>query len=266
MLENLHTHSPLCQHASGRPVEYALKAVSLGMETLGFSDHTPFRDNRLSDVRMKFAELPTYLSWIDQAQAQCPQIQIFRGLECEGLSDQYGYYQDVLLGEYNLDYLIGAAHTLGRYPRYQSCFTEVKDTQSLRKYVDQVLQMIQSKLFLFIAHPDLFGCRFKQWGPELRSASRDIASAAKEAQVPLEINGNGFRKQKQNHTSFPLYPWPPFWEEVALAGAPVVINSDAHHPDELADGIQQGTKMAKQLDLVVLDASTMGLFSCGDKS
>ena len=34
-------HTPLCHHATGEPVEYAKRALELGLQEIGFSDHSP---------------------------------------------------------------------------------------------------------------------------------------------------------------------------------------------------------------------------------
>ena len=42
MIANLHTHTPRCRHASGTEEEYVRCALDAGLQTLGFSDHTPY--------------------------------------------------------------------------------------------------------------------------------------------------------------------------------------------------------------------------------
>ena len=40
---NFHTHTFRCHHASGTPEEYVLRAIDVGIEYMGFSDHFPYR-------------------------------------------------------------------------------------------------------------------------------------------------------------------------------------------------------------------------------
>ena len=38
---NYHTHTKLCNHAVGMPEDYIKKAIELGFDELGMSDHAP---------------------------------------------------------------------------------------------------------------------------------------------------------------------------------------------------------------------------------
>ena len=50
MLKNsYHTHCQLCRHASGMPSEYIAKAVELGMNEIGISDHAHVLEEFLSE-------------------------------------------------------------------------------------------------------------------------------------------------------------------------------------------------------------------------
>ena len=44
-------HTPLCHHAVGEPVEYAAQALRLGLTEIGFSDHSPMRQDDFDDWR-----------------------------------------------------------------------------------------------------------------------------------------------------------------------------------------------------------------------
>ena len=48
-----HTHTPLCRHAEGEPIDYARRARQLGLGELGFSDHSPMPDDGFDDFRKK---------------------------------------------------------------------------------------------------------------------------------------------------------------------------------------------------------------------
>ena len=38
---NYHTHTKLCNHAEGMPIDYVARAVELGYREIGISDHGP---------------------------------------------------------------------------------------------------------------------------------------------------------------------------------------------------------------------------------
>ena len=52
-----HMHTPLCHHATGEPTEYAARAVALGLTEIGFSDHSPMRQDNFDEWRMNFDKL-----------------------------------------------------------------------------------------------------------------------------------------------------------------------------------------------------------------
>ena len=232
---NFHTHTFRCKHAKGDVADYCAKAIELGMETLGMSDHSALPDNRWQHVRMPYAQLDDYADAIDQARIDYPQLDIRKGMECEYVPKLHSFYVDELLGERQFDYLIGAAHFFtDTNGNWSGTYGGTNSPKALADFARYTVKMIETGLFDFIAHPDLFGNCYPNWDADTAACSRDIAAAAAEFGVGLEINALGLRKQahKKNHP-FPLYPWEPFWDVVAEAGAPVLINSDAHRPEDL---------------------------------
>ena len=79
----------------------------------------------------------------------------------------------------------------------------------------------------------------RQLLPELgrqhrRLLTRESSRAATACGVGLEINALGLRKIAARPDSpFPMYPWQPFWEMAAEHDVSVIVNSDAHRPDDL---------------------------------
>ena len=70
-LADYHTHTPLCRHAEGWPVDYARVAVERGLGELGFADHNPMPE-QFDDWRMLRDELPRYFEAVEEARAQFP--------------------------------------------------------------------------------------------------------------------------------------------------------------------------------------------------
>ena len=57
--DNFHTHIYLCKHAVGNTAQYVKKAVNLGYESIGISDHGPILDHyheKFYSRRMNFDE------------------------------------------------------------------------------------------------------------------------------------------------------------------------------------------------------------------
>ena len=62
-----------------------------------------------------------------------------------------------------------------------------------------------------------------------------MLAAAAEYGVGMEINALGIRKQSAQSASnpYPQYPWLPFWEIATDYDVQVIVNSDAHRPEDL---------------------------------
>ena len=61
---NFHTHTELCHHAKGKPMDYAEQALRDGCTALGFSDHCPYPaefEDTWPHVRMSVEETPLYV-------------------------------------------------------------------------------------------------------------------------------------------------------------------------------------------------------------
>ena len=85
-----HTHTPLCRHATGEPVELAAQAVLLGLPELGFSDHNPMPRDDFDDWRMKASQLDLYIEKVEQARRAFPALPIKIGLEVDYLPGTRG--------------------------------------------------------------------------------------------------------------------------------------------------------------------------------
>jgi histidinol-phosphatase (PHP family) len=123
------------------------------METLGFSDHCPLADGRWSSVRMANDQLDEYIAAVHDATVTYPNLKVLLGLECEYLPELKAWYVDDLYGGRKFDYLVGGAHYFPDGNGWTDTYGGTTDRQSLLAYADYVVQMIESGLFAFIAHP-----------------------------------------------------------------------------------------------------------------
>lgn len=258
-IANWHTHTFRCKHATGDAQDYCQAATAIGLKTLGFSDHMPTPDKMLERDRMDISELAGYCQAVKDAQEQFKSLKIFLGIECEWCP-KYGisYYKEVLQGEYGIEYLVGAPHV---YQMEDMSWRAVwkRRTENDQKndtiaYGKQVVSMIETGLFTFMAHPDLFGIFCDHWSTECEAISRDIIQAALAYNLPLELNGAGIKKPYVVDTdgnSRPQYPYEPFWQRAAAAGITAIVNSDAHKPELIGIGIEDVYTMADRIGLEI---------------
>jgi histidinol-phosphatase (PHP family) len=241
-LSDYHVHTPLCRHATGWPVEFAGRAVALGLDELGFADHNPMPE-AFDDWRMLLEELPRYLEEVEKARAEFPQLTIRIGLECDYIEGGEAWIEK-LAGMAQWDFLIGSVHYLTEgwevdHPKYVGRHAGQSE-EIWSSYWRTYERCIRSGLFDFVAHPDLpkkFG--FRPAG-DLRHFYEPSIAALAESGVAFEINTAGLRKDCRE-----LYPAPEFVKAAQLAGVPLLINSDAHAVDELGAGYTEAIALAK---------------------
>jgi histidinol-phosphatase (PHP family) len=256
MRKDYHTHTFRCQHAIGDVIDYAASATKQGFQVIGSSDHTPFPDGRWNTVRMGLNELDNYIAAIEEAKTAYPELIILKGLECEYSKESHNFFQEELLGKYQFDYLISGPHHFLYNGKWTGAHSYIKSKEELYAYTKQLIESMASGLFAFVAHPDLFGSSYELWDENAISCSKQILEAAVEYQIPLEINANGFRKPliETPQGKRPPYPLYPFWELAAEYDLHVVVNSDAHHPENIGD-IKEAVDLVKRYHLQLADLS-----------
>ena len=238
---NFHTHTFRCKHATGSVDDMCLSAIAAGVETLGFSDHAPFPDDRLTGSRMNFSEAETYCREVREAQERyAGRLRVLLGFEADYFpSLGPAFYEDLFFGRLGCDYLISGAHFLENAPREADLWRSGPDLgpDLLRFHVDLERQAVESGLFSYVAHPDMFACRCGAMTPDIAALCNELLDAAAALDVPLEINAYGLRKppkQLPDGTSRPMYPWRPFWELAAVhGGIRAVVGADAHRPEDV---------------------------------
>ena len=245
MLADYHMHTPLCRHAEGHPSEYAARAVTLGLDEIGFSDHSPMPE-AFDDWRMLREELPRYFELVEEARSAWPSIPIRLGLEVDFLPGHEGWIE-TLAGLADWDYLIGSVHYITAdwdvdNPKWVGAgrWTEQPVEDVWRLYFAACERAIRSGLFDFFAHPDLVKKFGHRPAGDLRPFYEPLIEAAAETNTPIEINTAGLRNQAGE-----LYPSRELLEAACAAGVPILINSDAHKPGDVGRDFGAALKLAR---------------------
>jgi histidinol-phosphatase (PHP family) len=245
MRTDYHLHTPLCGHATGAPRDYVLAAQREGLVEIGFSDHNPM-PTQFDDWRMAPDQLPQYLALIEDARREFPRYPIRLGLECDFIPGHEGHIK-TLTGQANWDYLIGSVHYVTPdwdidNPKHLKRWNEQPVEDIWQAYFAAYTKMVESCLFDFLAHPDLvkkFGHRPKG---DLSRFYREMLDAAAEAGSVLEVSTAGLRKDVKE-----IYPSRDFLEEAYRRHIPIVINSDAHAPEEVAYEFDRAYKLVTDI-------------------
>lgn len=238
-----HMHTPLCHHATGTPVDYARVAIERGLDEIGFADHNPMA-TQFDDWRMSLADLPRYLELVAEAREKFPQLTIRLGLECDFIAGHESWIGE-LAAMADWDYLIGSVHYLPGgfevdHPRHMSRHMGGERDELWAGYWKTYERCIRSGLFDFVAHPDLpkkFG--FKPEG-DLRRFYEPSVRALAECGVAFEINTAGLRKECRE-----MYPAREFLDLAHAADVPLLINSDAHAPEEVGADFDAAIALAR---------------------
>ena len=264
---NLHSHTYRCKHATGDAIDYVRCADNSGVDIYGISDHTPLPGNRFNNVRMDLDQLDSYQHAVSDARDVFPQVAVLLGLECEDFEDCRNFYEDEILGRRGFDYLIGAGHYTPINGNWEDSYFGMSCAAKLRAYSDHLCAMMESSLYSFIAHPDIFGLSSKNWDSNLKACTHDILAAAESHDRPLEINGGGFRKRAQASSANTQagYPLREFWEIASGYQITVVCNSDAHHPHHALANINESLQFAQTLGLMLAGDEQLGLVSALDQ-
>lgn len=235
---NLHTHTARCGHAEGLDIQYIHSAIDAGFALLGFSEHIPFKELRLSNCRMFYEHKYEYMATLRSLQAAYQnQIDIKIGYEIEYLEDHIDYLMDM---RKQCDFMILGQHC--KYIGYEyDCYCNDEDVLT---YVKQMEDAAKLNILTYIAHPDYFMLGRRTWSKVCQEAAHRIAKVSITYDLPLEINLNGFRYGKKDYhfmtnqayaeSRYP-YPFKEFWEIISSYGCKVIYGYDAHSPITLLE-------------------------------
>lgn len=249
MKANYHTHTTRCHHASGTEREYVEAAISNGLKTLGFADHSPypFPEDHSHHIRMRMHELEDYVNTVLSLKEEYRKdIDIHLGLEVEYFPTYFEQLRKEV-ADYPIEYFLLAQHYLGNSAKgdfYNGWKTE--DPSKLIAYCDQVIQGLDTGCFTYLAHPDLI---YFVGDTELyRTQMRRICKKAKEINLPLEINLLGIAEKRH-------YPTDLFWQIAGEEGCDAILGIDAHKPEhfDIRERILKTQELVKKYNLNLLD-------------
>jgi histidinol-phosphatase (PHP family) len=241
-----HMHTPLCKHASGEPIDYARRALEIGLTEIGFSDHSPMARDDFDDWRMLTRELDEYVEKVRLAQNTYPQLTIRLALEVDYLPGHEDWIQN-LATRHPWDYFIGSVH-------YVSDDWAVDSPYKLSKwkgrdpfevwsiYFERLTKAAESGLFEIIGHADLpkkFGHRSTK---DCTPLYENFLAAAKKHDCAIELNTAGLRKDCKE-----IYPSREILQIAFQKGVPITFGSDAHAPAEVGMNFTEAIQLARDV-------------------
>jgi len=239
MRVDLHNHTVRCNHATGTMEEYIERAIELGIDIYGFSEHAPM--NFDTHYRLKFEEMEDYERDVIRCQEKYrDKIEIVLGYEVDYLQ---GYLDSRVLNA-NVDYLIGSVHFLDKWgfdnPEFIGGWKSRNIDDIWQEYFDAVQAMAESGYFDIVGHLDLIKVFKYLPQKDIRLIAKDALKAIKKSNMVLELNGAGVRKPIGE-----IYPSRHLLEMAFELNIPITFSSDAHAVEQVGFGYGEAVAMAK---------------------
>ncbi len=242
---DLHNHTVLCNHATGSVDEYIQRAIELGIDEYGFSDHAPM--NFDPKYRMSLEQKKLYENWINEAKEKYKnQIKILLGYEVDYID---GFLLDEVM-KADVDYLIGSVHFLKNKnelwgfdnPEFIGVY-ESKDIDTIwEEYFEAIKSMVKTRLFDIVGHFDLIKVFKFLPKKDIRLIAKEALQEIKKANIVLEINSAGIRKPIRE-----TYPSIQLLEMAYEMGINITFGSDAHSIEQVGFAYEDAVNIAKKV-------------------
>lgn len=204
-----------------------------GIQEIGFSEHNEF---------IHLVDFETFRI----VQAACRHdINIRLGIEMDYIPGQEQNITEIVRQK-PFDYVIGSVHFIDGWgfdhPDYQNGYDQRDIDDIYGQYAGLLVSMVQSGCFDVVGHIDLV----KIWGhrPKRRSSLDyldPVLQAVRRNNMTVEINSAGLRKKVGE-----LYPEEAVVNKMFEYDIPITFGSDAHHPDQMGEGLAEAYQSARK--------------------
>ena len=239
-----HTHTALCGHGFGWPVEYARAAKALGLPGIAATDHCPTPDRYDLEHRMVMAQYGDYADAVRNAQAEDPGYMLL-GVEADYYPGCESFLRAWLSGQ-PLDIVLGSIHFLDYWafddPAQRTLWDSADVDAVWRRYFALVRELAETRLFDLAAHLDLpkkFGHRPEE--AKIREWALPALDAMAAAGMAVEINTSG-----AFHAAAAFYPSLPMLSWARERDIPLTFGSDAHRPEHVGSRFADAVEWARQ--------------------
>ncbi|MBR4073437.1 MAG: histidinol-phosphatase HisJ family protein [Clostridia bacterium] len=248
--QNLHTHSIL---SDGKDTieEIILKAIEIGFDTIGFSDHSPMPF--ITDYDLTDKTLPIYLEETAKAKEKYKdKIKVLRGIELDMTSD---------LDLTPYDYVIGSVHCIKSNGDYVDFDTDEKGVEKIidtcfdgngmalaKAYYETVANEDRFRDVDFVGHFDIITKHlekrkfFDVESNDYKNYALEALYSVKEKCEFFEINTGAVSR---GYRTVP-YPAPFILKEMNNIGCKIIISSDCHDKEYLTCKFNDVAELARQ--------------------
>lgn len=252
LLTDYHVHLETGPYTIEWVQQYLLTANSRGIKDIGFSEH---------GYRFKQSKQILYNPWVAKHQTEDIEQYVELVLEAKkiGLPVKLGLELDYIPGKereiedflnpYPWDYVIGSVHWIDSWGfdiyEMKSQWSNSNIIDVYKLYYERVEQLVQSQLFDILGHIDVikvFGHKpEEEYKDMLHDIYSNLVSIIKKNNITVEMSTAGLRKPVKE-----LYPDPIIMKLLAENNIPMIINSDAHHPEHVGYDYDKGIEYLRK--------------------
>jgi len=238
---DLHNHTTRCNHAEGTIDEYIQKAIELGIDIYGFSEHAPMDFDE--KYRLPLCDMDAYANDVLTAKEKYKdQIKILIGYEVDWLP---GHMEENVLNA-DVDYLIGSVHFIDKWsfdnPEFIGGWKNRDIDEIWQAYFEATKAMADSGKFDIVGHLDLIKVFKYLPKTDTRVLAKEALQAIKRSNMVLELNAAGLRKPIGE-----IYPSKTLLQEAYTMGIPITFASDAHSVEQVGFGYEEAVALAKEV-------------------
>lgn len=262
--EDWHTHNLLCRHAIGNIEDYIIKAIELDLNIIGISDHFPY-DFLKNIERIPYREYALTVNEIESYLSTAERLrEKYKDKISVRISFEIDYFenQEAALNTHlkkikdRLDYILGSLHILDFHDekgawgfddaRFLKDYEYYGADMVYLQYYKTEQKMIKSKDFDLdiVGHFDL-PKKFNYIPKHKEDVSNEVIKTLeliKNRDLVMEINTGGLRKKVKEQ-----YPSEEIIRHMYNLDIPILLGSDAHHPNELVWEFNSIIKLLKNI-------------------
>lgn len=254
MLTDYHSHTTRCNHAVGTMEAYVERALELGLEEFGFSDHSHWMVQMAGRPWMSMSpeELPGYVAEVQQLQARYNRdgerpFRLRLGLEMDYVPARMAE-AEAAKAAYAWDYLIGSVHHLGFWslsdPEQVEGYARASFADVCELYFFEIGEMVEAGFCDIVAHLDVIKRHGHAPAGMILEHVRPLIPKLKRAGMAVEINTSGM--------DYPCAEVFPGWDVVQAlieAEVPLTVTSDSHAPKHVGRHFEETFARLKGMGL-----------------
>ena len=230
----MHIHSKYSWDSKMELEDIARILVENGITYAALTDHVEFDREEIMFVRRKFSQRDREINEINKQYEG--KLKLLKGVEISE-PDLYPDQVKELTDAFDFDFVMGSIHHI---PNLKESENKPYVTYL---YYKRMLEMIEAGQIDVVGHLDYINRYYKKDYSDFQQVT-EILHAIKEHNQIIEINTSAERRAGLN-----LFPSIDKICRYKLVSDDVIIGSDAHRENELADNLEQAEYLSEEIGL-----------------